>query len=356
MSSTIDAQTQQLSSVIEKLISSGTNNLEVQERYILPPHERLQVSQISYSESIPVIDLKDLDGPNRATVVHQIRLACEEDGFFQIVNHGVPNNVMESMMGIAKEFFEMPIEDRACLYSEDIKQPVQLSTSFNRSKDTILNWVDCLTHPCHPLEEVIGSWPEKPAAYREIAGKYAGELRALILRLLAAISEALGLDSNYLNKILGKHRQVMNINYYPSCPNPDLTIGTANHSDASAITVLMQSDNVSGLQVFRNRKWVCVEPIANAFVVNLGDQLQVVSNGKFKSVEHRAVTNMQSARISIPTFCTPGDDAFIAPATSMVDEHEPAVYRGYKFEEFLGAFWNQGLKGKSVLDRFKIVH
>jgi len=111
---------------------------------------------------------------------------------------------------------------------------------------------------------------------------------------------------------------------------------------------------VSGLQVLKNGKWVSVKPIANAFVVNLGDQLQVVSNGRFRSVEHRAVTNMDSARISIPTFWNPGEDAFIAPAASMVDEQHPAVYRGYNFEEFARAFWSQGLKGKSVLDRFKI--
>jgi len=353
MSCATEVQTQQLSSIIEKLLSNGIKNLEVHDRYILPPHERPQMSEISHSECIPVVDLKDLDGPNRTTIVGEIRRACEEDGFFQIVNHGVPENVMKSMMGIAKEFYEMPVEDRACLYSEDIKKPVRLSTSFNIGIDKVLNWLDYLTQTCHPLEEVIGTWPEKPAAYRDVAGKYAGEMRALILRLLAAISEALGLDSDYLNKILGKHSQVMNINYYPSCPNPDLTLGAANHSDASAITVLMQSD-VSGLQVFKNGKWIAVEPIANALVVNLGDQLQVVSNGRFRSVEHRAVTNIYSARISIPTFYSPGHDAFIAPASSMVDEQQPALYRGYKFEEFLGAFWSQGLKGKSVLDRFKI--
>ena len=102
-------------------------------------------------------------------------------------------------------------------------------------------------------------------------------MRALILRLLAAISEALGLDSDYLNQILGKHSQVMSINYYPSCPNPDLTIGVAGHSDGGAITVLMQGD-VSGLQVFKNGKWAAVEPIANALVVSLGDLLQVRKN------------------------------------------------------------------------------
>jgi len=351
MSSATEVQTQELSSIIEKLISNGINNLQVQDRYILPPDERPQMSEISHSECIPVVDLKDLDGPNRTTIVGEIRRACEEDGFFQIVNHGVPENVMKSMMGIAKEFYEMPVEDRACFYSEDIKQPVRLSTSFNIGIDGVLNWVDYFSQPCHPLEEVIGSWPEKPAAYRDIAGKYAGEMRALILRLLAAISEALGLDSDYLNKVLGKHSQLMTLNYYPSCPNPDLTLGLSSHSDATAITVLMQNE-VSGLQVFRNGKWVAVEPIANAFVVNLGDQLQVVSNGRFRSIQHRAVTNMYTSRISIPTFYLPGDEAFIAPASSMVDEQQPAVYRGYKFEEFLETFWE--LKGKSVVDRFKI--
>eukprot|EP00253_Pinus_taeda_P014347 PITA_14347 len=353
MSPTMDVPTQQLSNGIQKLMSNGINNLKVQDRYILPPNERPQMAEVCYSESIPVIDLEDLHGPNRMTVVHQIRRACEEDGFFQIVNHGVPENVMKNMMEVAKEFYEMPVEDRACLYSEDEKQLVRLFTSVNLSKDKVLNWVDYLTQPCHPLEEVIDSWAEKPAAYRDIAGKYAGELRALILRLLAAISEALGLEFNYLNKILGKHSQVMTINYYPSCPNPDLTRGLPNHSDGSALTVLMQS-NVSGLQVFRNGKWVAVEPVANAFVVNLGDQLQVVSNGRFRSVEHRVVTNMQSARISIPTFYSPSDDAFIAPAISMVNEQQPALYRGYKFEEYVATFWNHELKGKSLLDRFMI--
>ena len=76
-----------LQGIIEKLMSNGTNNLQVHDKYILPPHERPQMisDQVScYSESIPVVDLKDLDGPNRTSVVQQIRRACEEDGFFQV--------------------------------------------------------------------------------------------------------------------------------------------------------------------------------------------------------------------------------------------------------------------------------
>lgn len=338
---------------IEKLMSNGFNNLQVQDKYILPPHERPQMSEVSYSQSIPVVDLQELDGPNRTWVVQQIKRACEEDGFFQIVNHGVQETVMKNMMGVAKTFFEMPVEDRACLYSENPKQSVRVSTSFNISKEKVQHWRDYLRHPCYPLDDVMGSWPEKPAGYREIAGKYSGEVRALILKLLSAISEALGLDSDYLTRIFGRHSQVMVINYYPSCPNPDLTFGLPGHSDPDAITVLMQ-DDVTGLQVLKNEKWVAVEPLANAFVVNLGDQMQVVSNGRFRSVEHRAVTNSSSARISIAMFCTPAEDSFISPAASMVDEQHLPLYRGYKFEEFWEVFWSRVLNRKTMLDTFKI--
>jgi len=83
------------------------------------------------------------------------------------------------MMDIAKEFFEMPVEDRACLYSENSRQLVRLSTSTNVSKEKVHDWKDYLRHPCHPLEEVIGSWPEKPAAYRSVNKKFLDTARQI---------------------------------------------------------------------------------------------------------------------------------------------------------------------------------
>ncbi|GLJ42599.1 hypothetical protein SUGI_0882980 [Cryptomeria japonica] len=330
---------------VDKLMSNGQNHLHVQDKYVFPPGERPDMSQVCHSYTFPVIDLKDLDGPHRVKVVNEIKRACEEGGFFQIINHGVPETVMKSMMDIAKEFFEMPVEDRVCLYSEDPLQVVRVSTSFNVNKDIFFNWRDSLRHPCHPVEEFINSWPQKSALYREIAGKYAKEIRVLVLKLLAAISEALGQDSDYLNENFGKPSLVLSINYYPACPNLDLTFGVAPHSDPRGITFLMQGD-VSGLQELKDGKWVAVEPIPNAFVV--------ISNGRFKSSEHRAITNKTTARISIPSFYGPSFDTFIAPAASMVDEEHPALYRGYKFEEYMRAFFSQGLKSKSILDHYKI--
>lgn len=89
----MDVQTQQLSSAIQKLMSNGINNLKVQERYIMTPHKRPQICDISYSGIIPVIDLKHLNNLNKTTVVHEIGRACEEDGFFQVhTPQSLPNS------------------------------------------------------------------------------------------------------------------------------------------------------------------------------------------------------------------------------------------------------------------------
>jgi isopenicillin N synthase-like dioxygenase len=101
-------------------------------------------------------------------------------------------------------------------------------------------------------------------------------VRGVALRLLEAISESLGLEADFLDKALGKHEQHMAINYYPKCPNPELTFGLPAHSDPNVLTLLLQ-DEVPGLQVFNNGHWIAVNPIPNSFVINIGDQLQVQS-------------------------------------------------------------------------------
>nr|POE78931.1 protein dmr6-like oxygenase 1 [Quercus suber] len=110
---------------------------------------------------------------------------------------------------------------------------------------------------------------------REVVGEYCRNARGLALRLLEAISESLGLEKDYIDKALGKHGQHMAINYYPPCPQPDLTYGLPGHSDPNVITILLQ-DDVPGLQVLGNGKWVAVNPIPSTFIVNIGDQIQFV--------------------------------------------------------------------------------
>ena len=99
----------------------------------------------------------------------------------------------------------------------------------------------------------------------------------LMERLLEAISESLGMEADFLaDKALGKHTQQMAINYYPKCPNLELTFSLPAHSDPTVLTLLLQ-DKVPNLQVLNNGHWISINPIPNYFVINIGDQLQVPS-------------------------------------------------------------------------------
>jgi isopenicillin N synthase-like dioxygenase len=113
--------------------------------------------------------------------------------------------------------------------------------------------------------------------YREVFGEYAREIGALMDRLLSLISRGLGLEKDYLKRKLGERPALYSqANYYPPCPNPELTMGIPDHNDLGALTILLQSEGVTGLQAIKDGKWLSVHPVPNAFVVNLADQIQVV--------------------------------------------------------------------------------
>lgn len=116
--------------------------------------------------------------------------------------------------------------------------------------------------------------------FREDVAEYCKHVRGLSLKLVEAISESLGLERNYIDKALGKHGQHMAINYYPPCPEPELTYGLPAHTDPNVITILLQND-VAGLQVLKDEKWVTVNPVPNTFIVNIGDQIQVIHSCSF---------------------------------------------------------------------------
>jgi hypothetical protein len=117
-----------------------------------------------------------------------------------------------------------------------------------------------------PFHSNLAIWHVKPTVNRassclgrQVVGTYSKEARALALRLLEAISESLGLERSHMVKAMGRHAQHMALNYYPPCPQPELTYGLPGHKDPNAITLLLQ-DGVSGLQVQRDGRWVAVNP------------------------------------------------------------------------------------------------
>ncbi|CAF1698385.1 unnamed protein product [Brassica napus] len=128
--------------------------------------------------------------------------------------------------------------------------------------------------------------------------KHVMSLGGLLFELL---SEALGLKSETLKSKECLKTLLMICQYYPPCPQPDLTLGISKHSDDSFLTILLQ-DNIGGLQIIHQDSWVDVAPLPGALIINIGDFLQLITNDKFVSVEHRVLANRQGPRISVASF------------------------------------------------------
>jgi len=108
-------------------------------------------------KDIPVIDLSRVDGIDRHEIIQKI----------MVINHGVSEELVDETMNLFKEFFNMPTEDKAIYYLEDGSKAFRLCTSsLNYRKDGINTWKDSVKHDCHPLEDNIQSWPERPGRYR----------------------------------------------------------------------------------------------------------------------------------------------------------------------------------------------
>nr|CAB3499217.1 unnamed protein product [Digitaria exilis] len=295
--------------------------------------------------TVPVVDLHDDD---KQGLVAQIRAAAETVGFFQVVNHGVPGDLLAETLASVRRFNEQPAE--------------ALLHPYNSFHSPAANWRDTLFLEA-PEEEVP---PPCSAAVPE----YARRVRGLGKRLLGLLSEALGLHAGYLPDYcclgddVGHGGPVVGCHYYPPCPEQSLTLGTTRHSDPCFLTVLLQ-DGVGGLQVLLDggaegggRCWADVPPVAGALVVNVGDLLQLVSNDRFKNVEHRVVAPAAGgggARVSVACFFrTTGDAASARVYGPIAGVNPPPRYRPVTVKEFMGYYRDKGLDGTSALARCRL--
>nr|WMB80847.1 BX6 [Aphelandra squarrosa] len=332
---------------------SGTSVTTIPSKYILSELDRPKLSQVIESnDNIPVIDLALGDD---ALITKQMGEAAREYGFFQIINHDVPKEVVEGIIGVAREFFSLPVEEKMKLCSDDTSKPTRLSTSFNLNNESAQSWRDYLRIQCYPLEKNVDEWPSVPSSFKDIVSNYYKEVRQVAFKLEEYLSKSLGLEKDSLKTLLGEDEQGqhMTINYYPPCPQPDLTLGIPPHTDPNTLTILLPDTDVSGLQVLKDGKWMAVKPCPGAFIINIGDQLQAMSNGQYKSVWHRAIVNIDKPRISIPSFICPSNTAKIRAPDDLISKGQTAQYTEFTFAEYYDKFWKQRKEHQHGLDLFK---
>lgn len=133
--------------------------------FIVPEDKRPQLARISPLASIPIIDLND---HVTSSVLQKISQACEEYGFFQVINHGVPEELCEKVMTAITQFFELPPAERADFFTEDLTKQVRLFNYYLKceGQEKVTMWSEVFSHPWHPFDDFTHLLPQNPPLYR----------------------------------------------------------------------------------------------------------------------------------------------------------------------------------------------
>ncbi|KAJ4954705.1 hypothetical protein NE237_011488 [Protea cynaroides] len=340
---------------VKGLVDSKVGNIP--RIFIRPPEEFHEMTLDSNQThfQIPVIDLQGIheDSVRRVEVVNRVKEAAETTGFFQVVNHGIPLTVLEQMLQGIRRFNEQETQVKKQYYSRDITRKVRFNSNFDLFKSKTANWRDtllCVMAPHPPNPE------ELPLPCREIMMEYSKQVNNLGLTLFKLLSEALGLNHNHLGDMGCTEGHVIISHYYPACPEPDLTLGISKHSDSDFFTVLLQ-DSIGGLQVLHQNQWVDIPPVDGALVINIGDLLQLISNDRFKSSQHRVLANYVGPRVSVACFfcmhLQPCERKY-GPIKELLSEDIPALYRETTETQFVAYYNSKGLGGQSALEHFRL--
>ncbi|KAK4480631.1 hypothetical protein RD792_013709 [Penstemon davidsonii] len=306
------------------------------------PSKYLFVNDIngSPSDSIPIIDFSLLTSTNlhhRSKALQELDKACVEWGFFVLVNHGIPETAMKSLIDGSLEFFELADEEKQRYEPKSVLDPIMSGNGSmpNSESHKILAWRDFLKISVHPTFYC----PEKPETLREVLRDYSERVRNVFRELVEAVSENLELEQGYMDDVLKLDAcfQRFVANYYPPCPQPDQVMGTPPHVDYGLFTLLIHN-GLPGLQIQHNGDWFKPDHSPpNSLIVNIGRHLEIYSNGRYKGIKHRAVVNNHSPRISIIIVNGAAPDAIVGPAAPLVERDGRALYRPMKFIESVEA-------------------
>mmetsp|Transcript_63589 Transcript_63589/g.103028 ORF Transcript_63589/g.103028 Transcript_63589/m.103028 type:complete len:712 (+) Transcript_63589:187-2322(+) len=290
-------------------------------------------------QDIPIIDLQQ----DEATLVEQLRYACEDVGFMQITGHGVSEELQARHRDFHKRFFQLPDEVKERLKlnedspvrgwfgrgGEDLDNVLQdkvdkaggqkvAQQSRKDCKEALdTNGVPWSKPNGHYVASIFGKPSRLPeeeelAGFKGVLEEYAAEMFKVAKRLLSLMAIVLGKDRDFFEQYLTNPVATLRMLHYWPLKDFQTEIGVGEHTDYGLLTILKQ-DEVGGLQVLnaRDSKWVHACPVANAFVVNIGDMLCRWTAHRFKSTVHRVVNTSVKERYSVPYFLEPNMDTVI---------------------------------------------
>ncbi|XP_057750631.1 uncharacterized protein LOC130969072 [Arachis stenosperma] len=326
---------------IFEIITNGIYKSIEHRAIVNPDKERLSIATFYNAE--PQRNL----GPN-------LHHACKHWGFFQLINHGVSDSVVENVKKGVEEFFNLPVEEKR-KFGQKEGDVEGYGPAFVVSEEQKLEWADMfflVTMPPHLRKPHL--FPNIPQPFRDNLEAYSLELEKLVMELVDLMANALQVHTMEIKEVFGGGTLSMRMNYYPPCPQPDLVLGLNPHSDADALTIILQANEIQGLQIKKDGMWIPVKPLPNAFTINIGDMFEMISNGIYRSIEHRATINSEKERISIATFYNPDINSILKPAPSLVTPETPAVFKTISCQEYYKGYLSRELRGRSYLQSMRL--
>ncbi|ONI13828.1 hypothetical protein PRUPE_4G248300 [Prunus persica] len=305
---------------------------------------------------IPVIDLGLPLTPSSITAqqLDKLRSALTTWGCFQVINHGMTLEFLDKVREMAKQFFALPVEEKQN-YLRQVNDTEGYGSDMVFSEQQTLDWTDRLYLSVYPEDRrKFKFWPQNPKSFSETLDQYTMKLQVVTKTVLEAMARLLNLDDNCFRDLYVEHGKMdVRFNLYPPCSRPDVVLGVKPHADGTIITLLLQDKQVEGLQFLKDDQWFRSPIVPEALLINVGDQAEILSNGKFKSPIHRVVINPDKERISLAAFCIPESDKEIEPFESLVNESTPRLYKMVK--DYSGVFFEYHYQqGRRPIEAAKI--
>ncbi|RZC04346.1 gibberellin 2-beta-dioxygenase 2-like [Glycine soja] len=291
------------------------------------------------NELIPVVDLT----AERSEVAKLIVKACEEYGFFKVINHGISHEVISKTEEAGFSFFEKPVAEKRVAAPAYGCKNIGLNGDMGEVEYLVLG---ATTHSIAQISKTVST---DPLNFSSTLSAYTEAVRELACEILELIAEGLGVpDTRAFSRFIRDvdSDSVLRLNHYPPIINKDKDmsqyskVGFGEHSDPQIITIL-RSNDVGGLQIsLQDGVWIPVTPDPSAFYVNVGDVLEVMTNGRFVSVRHRAMTNSYKCRMSVAYFGAPPLHATIVAPSVMVTPQRPSLFRPFTWADYKKATYS----------------
>ncbi|MDP6829727.1 MAG: 2-oxoglutarate and iron-dependent oxygenase domain-containing protein [Alphaproteobacteria bacterium] len=309
--------------------------------------------------AIPLIDLAGLtaDEPSAARdLVPDMRHALEEIGFLMIVNHGVPQALIEQTFAQAKRFHDQSMAAKHAVLMNAHNNGYMAMARYNVSTSRVsedalpdMNESFFIKRERPPDDPLVlagrrfagpNEWPADLPGFREALLAYTDTVDALGRRLLPAVALALDLPADTFDAAFAESQFSFRLSHYPAVDRKPGQYGFAPHTDANFMTFLAQS-GVPGLQIkMASGDWWDVPHVPGSFVVNTGDMLHRWTNGRFKSTPHRVVPPQGQARYAIPYFFGPHMDSLISCLPTCCDEDNPPRYPPITYDDYINWWYD----------------